>query len=148
MLNQNEMAARHVANPVPAARDKIARFLMIALSVATLGAFANAAAEFGTLPPDRLIVGTWQMLGFAVFAGLFALLAIWPRRMPGLWELILLHKVGVTLMNIGFIGTVSGPMPSDNPTAVVMIDGTLVVVTLLAYVLAKGWRAWSMRSAE
>lgn len=144
---ENQMAARYATNPVPAARDKAARYLMIALSIATLGAFSNAAAEFGTLPPDRLIVGTWQMLGFAVFAGLFALLAIWPRRMPGLWELILFHKVGVTLMNIGFIGIVSGPMPSDNPTAVVLIDGTLVVVTLLAYVLVQGWRPWFMRSA-
>ncbi|MFN3661363.1 MAG: hypothetical protein ACK4TM_01270 [Yoonia sp.] len=148
MLIENQMAARYAADPIPAARDKAARYLMIALSVATLGAFANAAAEFGTLPPDRLIVGTWQMLGFAVFAGLFALLAIWPRRMPGLWELILLHKAGVTLMNIGFIGTVSGPMPSDNPTAVVMIDGTLVALTLLAYVLAQGWRPWFARSAQ
>ncbi|MBQ2263686.1 MAG: hypothetical protein II336_20270 [Loktanella sp.] len=148
MLIQNKTAARYPANPVPAARDKTARYLMIALSVATLGAFANAAAEFGSLPPDRLIVGTWQILGFAVFAGLFALLAIWPRRMPGLWELILLHKVGVTLMNIGFIETVSGPMPSDNPTAVVMIDGTLVAITLLAYVLAQGWRPWFTKSAQ
>lgn len=148
MSVETQMAASYVANPVPAARDKSARYLMIALSVATLGAFANAAAEFGRLLPDRLIVGTWQMLGFAVFAGLFALLAIWPRRLPGLWELILFHKIGVTLMNLGFIGTVSGPMPSDNPAAVVMIDGTLVVVTLLAYVLAKGWRPWFTRSAE
>lgn len=143
-----QTAARHAASPIPAARDKAARYLMIALSVATWGAFANAAAEFRTLPPDRLIVGTWQMLGFAVFAGLFAVLAIWPRRMPGLWELILFHKIGVTLMSIGFIGTVSGPMPSDNPTAVVMIDGTLIVVTLLAYVLAEGWRPWFARSAD
>ncbi len=148
MLIETPMAARYATKPVPAARDKAARCLLIALSVATLGAFANAAIEFGALPPDRLIVGTWQMLGFAVFAGLFALLAIWPRRMPGLWELILFHKVGVTLMNLGFIGTVSGPMPSDNPAAVVMIDGSLVVVTLIAYVLAQGWRPWFIRSAE
>lgn len=146
MSVETQMPWRYAPNPIAAARDKTARYLMIALSVATLGAFANAAVEFGALPPDRLIVGTWQMLGFAVFAGLFALLAIWPRRMPGLWELILAHKVGVTLMNLGFIGTVSGPMPSDNPAAVVMIDGALVLVTLTAYVLAQGWRPWFIRS--
>lgn len=148
MLIKTQTAARYATKPVHEARNRAARYLMITLAVATLGAFANAAIEFGRLPPDRLVAGTWQMLGFAVFAGLFALLAIWPRRMPGLWELILFHKAGVTLMNLGLIETVSGPMPSDNPAAVVMIDGTLIVVTLLAYVLAQGWRPWFIRSAE
>ena len=134
---------------VTATGDMVARYLMFALAVATLGAFANATAEFGALPPDRLVVSTWQMLGFAVFAGLFALLAAYPRRMPGLWELILFHKIGVTLMNIQFItiGTGTGPMPSDNPLGVVMIDGLLVAITLLCYILVRGWRAWSAARA-
>jgi hypothetical protein len=66
--------------------------------------------------------------------------------MPGLWELILFHKVGVALMNASFMGAVTGPMPSDNPAAVVMIDGTLVALTLLGYTLTKGWRAWLLVS--
>lgn len=148
MFVETQTPGRPALNRVPVAQDRAARYLMIALAVATLGAFANAAVEFGALPPDRLIVGTWQMLGFAVFAGLFALLAVWPRRMPGLWELILAHKIGVTLVNFGFIGVVSGPMPSDNPAAVVAIGGALVVATLLAYVLAQGWRPWVATSAE
>jgi len=61
MSIETHMAAQYATKPVPAARDKAARYLMFALSVATLGAFANATVEFGSLPPDRLIVGTWQM---------------------------------------------------------------------------------------
>ncbi|WNG24354.1 hypothetical protein F0U62_10250 [Cystobacter fuscus] len=128
---------------VTATRDRLARYMMIALGVATLGAFANAAHEFSALPPDRLVVNTWQMLGFVVFAGLFTLLGFFPRRMTGIWELVLFHKLAVTLFNASFIGTVTGPVRSDNPLVVTVVDGVLVVVTLMAYVLTRGWRAWS-----
>jgi hypothetical protein len=38
------------------------------------------------------------MLGFLVFAGIFALLAFQPRTLPGLWELSILHKAGMALL--------------------------------------------------
>lgn len=149
MLNETRASSELAGHRVPATQDKVACYLMFALAVATIGAFANALFEFGTLSPDRLVVGTWQMLGFVVFAGLFALLAIWPRRMPGLWELVLFHKIAVTLINAGLIGTATGPMPSDDPLSVVIVDGALVAMTLLCYLLSRGWQVWFvMRSKQ
>jgi hypothetical protein len=130
------------AGEVSSRRDLIARYIMIALSIATLGAFANAAYEFGAVPPDRVVSHTWEMLAYIVFAGLFGLLAIYPRRMLGLWELVIFHKLGVTLFSLISLGSAAGAVASDNPALRFAIDGVLVSLTIASYVLAKGWLAW------
>lgn len=123
-------------------RDLTARYIMIALGIATLGAFANAAYELGAVPPDRIVSHTWEMLAYVVFSGLFALLAFYPRRMLGLWELVIFHKLGVTLFSVISLGSATGAVASDNPALRLIIDGVLVSLTIASYVLAKGWLAW------
>jgi hypothetical protein len=123
-------------------RDRVARYIMITLGIATLGAFANAALEFGAVPPDRIVSHTWEMLAYVVFAGLFTLLAFYPRRMIGLWELIIFQKLGVTLFSLFSLGSAGGSVASDNPLLRFAVDGVLVSLTIASYVLAKGWLAW------
>ena len=43
------------------------------------------------------MVETWRAYGLVVFAGLFALLAWNPLGHRGLWELVIAHKVALTV---------------------------------------------------
>ncbi len=123
-------------------RDRTAKYVMIVLGISTLGAFANAVYQFGSMPSDRIVAHSWEMLAYPVFAGIFTLLGLFPRRMPGLWELLLFHKISFTLISIYLIGSAAGSVASDDPSSRVVIDGVLIALTILSYVLAKGWRAW------
>ena len=46
-------------------------------------------------------VDTWHMFGLA---GVFVLLGLWPRRLPGLWELPIANKAGLTIAEALLIG--------------------------------------------
>jgi len=63
------------------------------------------------------------------------MLALWPRSLPGVWELVFLHKIAVTVYAIVILGA-----PEAGTAAVV--DATLVVTTALAYLLCRGWQSW------
>lgn len=63
------------------------------------------------------------------------MLAIAPRKQRGVWELILVQKIAVTL-----VATVSISKPAAVRTAAV--DGFLVVTTVAAYGLCRGWYSW------
>ncbi|MCF7702418.1 hypothetical protein [Loktanella sp. M215] len=129
-------------NDSSTSRDRVAKYIMIALGVSTLGAFANAAFELGSIPPDRIVSHTWEMLAYPVFAGLFALLAFYPRRMPGLWELVLFQKLGITFFSFSLLGSAGGAVASDDPMLRLIVDGVLVSLTLVSYGLVRGWTAW------
>ncbi|AOS62195.1 hypothetical protein TL08_06865 [Actinoalloteichus hymeniacidonis] len=109
---------------------------MAVMAVTTLLVFANGLLQWGDTPPDRLIVEGWRTFGFGVFAGLWAILARWPRRIPGLWELLLFHKLAVT--TLGFLAW-DATAEAQEVTAV---DLALVVLTSVAYVLCRGWQPW------
>ncbi len=121
-------------------RDRLARTLMLSLGLASVGAFANAALEFAAVTPDRIDVEAWRMLAFPVFAGLFILLGVFPRRMPGLWELVIYHKAAVPIFLAYFVKAAAGKTLTD--AGIVPVDTLLVVTTLFCYRLAQGWRAW------
>lgn len=123
------------------ARDRIARVLMILLGLSALVAFAGAAAQVASFAPDRIGVEIWRMLGYLVFAGLFVLLGLFPRRLPGLWELVFFHKAGkVFLLLFVFEAT--------DPWLTIVVDSLLSAVTLFCYLLTQGWRAWSPRKSR
>ncbi|MDO8839583.1 MAG: hypothetical protein Q7V31_11705 [Parvibaculum sp.] len=117
------------------ARDRLARILMILLGLSAVGAFVGAAVTIGDFAPDRVGVEIWRMLGYLVFAGLFVLLGIFPRRLPGLWELVFFHKAGKVVLLV-FVFEAADPEPT------IFVDSTLSVVTLFCYLLTQGWRAW------
>lgn len=129
--------------PASPARDRVARTLMILLGVSTVGAFANAALHFGAIAPERVNIEAWRMFAYVVFAGLFTLLGLFPRRMPGLWELVFFQKAAVAVFLTFFVhGGAIGAYYADNASSITSVDFALAAVTLVCYVLARGWRAW------
>lgn len=62
-------------------------------------------------------------------------MAVWPRQIAGAWELIRLHQIAVTVFAIA-VG------PDSEAQATAWIDGWLVITTITAYVLTRGWSAW------
>ena len=118
-------------------RDFLARVLMLLASLSALGAFAAGVGEVGASDDSAKFVVMWRTLGFVVFAGLFALLAFFPRAMPGLWELTFLHKAGMAAF--AFLAM------AHDPQALLAgyIDAALALVIALCYLLTAGYRNWS-----
>mgnify|MGYP003666575983 CR=1 FL=1 len=133
----------HAETDVAPARDRIARYLMIALGISSLAVFVGTAMQFHIYGPDRINVEAWRMFGFSVFAGLYFVIAFYPRRVPGLWELVFYHKAGVAIFLGFFVGATTSTTVSDTTSTVIVVDLLLAGTTAVAYVLAKGWRAWA-----
>lgn len=115
--------------------DRIGRGLLVLDAVAALGAFAGGIATLAVAADDRLLVEGWRTFGFLVFAAMWTMLALRPRRSPGVWELILLHKVAMALFALAIL-----PAPEAGTSLVV--DVGLIVTTAAAYVLCRGWLSW------
>lgn len=123
------------------ARDRLARMLMITLGIASVGAFANAAFELRAVAPERVPIEAWRMLAFLVFAGLFALLGLFPRRMTGVWELVFFHKASVPIF-LAYVGAQPTSNASFTDDSMILVDAALASTTLFCYVLTLSWRAW------
>lgn len=110
----------------------------VAAAAALLSAVAAVADVVGA-GADTRIVETWRMVGLAVFAGLFALLAARPHALPSLWELVLASKLALTLAALGYqlAGSATGT------ATILAADGGLFVLLLAAYACVRGWRALS-----
>jgi hypothetical protein len=74
----------------------------------------------------------WKMLGYLAFAVIFVLLAMHPRRHPGLWELAFLHYGAL------FLAAVLPGVPGK----VVVADAVIAIVVGGCYFLTKGHLAW------
>jgi hypothetical protein len=98
--------------------------------VGAIDAVANASVA-------TRMVETWRLLGFAAFAAMFVLLAYRPRVYAGIWELAILNKLGLTLAAFAY-GT-----EVDGARTALVADGAITLLLLAAYVLTRGWRAWS-----
>ncbi len=129
--------------PARVGRERIARSL---LWLAAAGAAASAFSAIGAvLEADSAtkVVETWRAYGFVVFAGLFALLALRPRGYRGVWELVIFHKVALTVTAVGYAA--SGGIADTG--MIVSWDGGISVLLVAAYVLSRGWTTWR-RTAE
>jgi hypothetical protein len=95
---------------------------------AIAGGFATAASS-----DAGRFTEMWRIRAHIVFAGLWAVIAVQPRRQWGIWELLFVQKAAITifaLLNPGLVGAALS-------TAV---DGWLVLSTALAFVLSRaGW---------
>jgi hypothetical protein len=117
--------------------DRVAMVLMILASTGAVFAFGGAVLTVVDADSATAVVEAWRMLGFLVFAGLFLLLALRPRNYPGLWELAILHKGGMTI--------ISAILSRDGATdagSVAVFDGILVLMIIAAYMLSQGYRSW------
>ena len=117
-------------------RDKVAKAVMLTLALAASIAFASASRAVTAAPPETKAVEIWRMLGYLVFSAIFILLALRPRKHPGLWELSFLHKAGVAAFLIAVSPRVSA--------GVAAMDGVLALAIAVCYVLTKGYRAWNV----
>lgn len=115
--------------------DLIGRGLVGFAAAMTVVAFVNGVVMTINATGDRLFVEGWRVSSFAIFAGLFALLAVRPRQAAGVWELLIVGKSAVTVF-----GFLAGNVPEARLSAV--IDLALVAVVATAYFLCRGWLAW------
>ncbi|GIH18597.1 hypothetical protein [Rugosimonospora africana] len=110
------------------------RVAQVLLWLAAVAAAASAVTAFGGVASaggSTKVVETWRAYGFVVFAGLFALLALRPRGYRGMWELVILNKVALTVTAV-FYAAHGGI--ADTGT-IIGWDGGLSVVLVVAYVL-------------
>jgi len=123
-------------------RDRVGRFLLF---VCALAAATASVFDIGTVmhaPPGTQAVETWRMVALALFAGLFALLALAPRQLRGMFELVMAAKVALPVCGATFLHGVPGAQEF------IVVDGTLAVVLVIAYVLLAGWEATPARPAS
>lgn len=123
--------AMPVRRPARRARDHVARVLLLLAALGALVSTITATGDVAGATGDTKVVEAWRLFGFAMFTGLFALLAWRPRGYPGVWELAILNKLGLAVF-----GAAAGA------AALLWIDGGLAVLLVVAYGLAKGYRAW------
>jgi hypothetical protein len=118
-------------------RDRIATVLMLLSALGALYAFITAIGAVQTAGPATQQVETWRLFGFLMFAGVFVLLGLWPRRLPGLWELTIFCKVGLTIAEALLI-----PSNAVGAQFAALADGILSVFLVAAYLLSRGYTAW------
>lgn len=122
---------------VRGARDWAGRALLAVAAIGALVAVVGAVGEVGAATDATRVLSAWRLLGFGFFTLAFAVLAIRPRRSAGLWELAILNKAGLAAMGLAIGTGVSGAL------SLVIFDGGLAVLLAVAYVLCRGWTAWS-----
>lgn len=118
-------------------RDRIAKGIMI---LAAAAAFYAMIASIGTAisaGPDTMQVEWWRAFGFMLFTSLFLMLAFWPRRYPGLWEVIILNKAALTIAEILLI-----QRNAADAFSTAVADGILVLFLIAAYLLSRGYESW------
>ena len=124
----------------PSVRDRIATVLMLVSALGALYAFFTAIGAVQAAGPATQQVETWRMFGFLMFAGVFVLLGVWPRRLPGLWELTIANKVGLTVVEALLIRN-----QAVGAQFTAISDGILSAFLVAANILSQGYTAWSLR---
>lgn len=125
------------ARVAPTLRDRIATVLMLVSALGALYAFITAIGAVQTAGPATQQVESWRMFGFLMFAGVFILLGVWPRRLPGLWELTIANKVGLTIAEALLIRN-----NAAGAQFTAISDGILSAFLVAAYLLSRGYTAW------
>ena len=120
-------------------RDRVAQTILGLCAVGAGFAAATAIGDVADTEGTARLAETWRLFGFPVFAGLFVILGAAPRRVAGLWELVIANKIALVIAGATFLSDVDGS--SD----FVYVDGTLVALLIAAYGLTEGWTAWSNR---
>lgn len=121
---------------IPRWRRSVVTGILVLAALGALYAFVVAASVVRAAGPATIVVESWRMFGFLVFAGLFLLLAYRPQAYPGVWELVIFHKAAMAIFLI-----VAGSGAIDGMAAAVA-DGVLAIALVVAYLLVKGYRNW------
>lgn len=124
-------------------RDRAATSLMLLVTLGAFVAFVTSISAVTTASPATQVVEIWRLYGFIVFTGLFMLLAFWPRRYAGIWELVILNKAALSITGLVLLG-----QGITDAQTILIFDGSLAAITIAAYVLAKGYTAWKRTSEK
>lgn len=119
----------------PRGADLVGRALLALCALSTAVAFVDGVTRVAAAPAEWVLTEFWRTAAYLVFAGMWALLAARPRSQRGMWELIVLHKVLVTVQALLVLD-----LPGAARTA--WVDGALVAATFTAWVLCRGWLTW------
>ena len=119
------------------ARDWIAVVVMILAALGAFYAFVTAVGTAVQAGPATQQVEWWRALGFMMFTAIFVLLAFWPRRYPFLWELVILNKTILTVVEV-YLARSS----VENAASAAAADAILVVLLVAAYLLSRGYQSW------
>jgi hypothetical protein len=117
--------------------DQIAKVLLLLCALGAFISFFLNIENVAAVDSATKVVEIWRLYGFLVFTGLFVLLAIYPRRYAGVWELVILHKAAVSITIPLLIKNITPDIQS-----IAITDGVLVILVLMAYILTKGYSAW------
>lgn len=117
--------------------DRIAALLIILAALGAVYGAVTGAAAAGAAGAETKLVEWWRVTGLLMFAGIFVLLAIGPRKYPGLWELVIFNKLILTVIESNLIG-----QNAANAQFSAVVDGILIAVILTAYFISQGYRSW------
>jgi hypothetical protein len=117
--------------------DRIAAGLMLLAAAGAAYAFVTSIGVAVAAGPATQQVEWWRAFGFLMFTGIFVLLAFGPRRYPGLWELVILDKIALTITEVVLTGN-----QVANAASSALADGILVVILIAAYLLGRGYSSW------
>ncbi len=124
-------------------RDQIATGLMLTCALGAGYAFVTAIPVAQDAGPEVQQVETWRMFGFAFFACLFVLLAVWPRRYPGLWEVLIINKAALAVAQYVLIG-----QNAEGAGFAAISDLVLTILLIAAYLLSRGYVSWRPDPAQ
>jgi hypothetical protein len=118
-------------------RDTVVRVVLVLLAVGAVVAFFGGLSSAQETADGTRWVESWRAVGFLTFAALFVLVALRPRGVPGVWEILLANKTALAI-------TALFESNADERSAG-LVDAVLALLIAVAYVLARGWMAWSKR---
>lgn len=112
--------------------DRVARTLLWLSALAATSAAADALPQALGAAADVRFVELWRAIGFATFAGLFAVLAIHLRRVPlGVWVVLIANKLVLTTAGLAWASSTPGA------GAAAAWDGALTVLLCTALLLTR-----------
>jgi hypothetical protein len=124
---------------------RLASGLLTLAAISALGSAVGGITDLVAADPPVKVLEAWRAYGLVVFAGLFALLALRPWAMQGIWELAIFHKAALTLTALTWW---SAEPPVADAASVVTVDGALTVLLVAAYLLTRAWTAWRQTKAS
>lgn len=137
------MVRRPAEADVRSGRDRAAAGLLLLAALGALFSFVDAVGATTVAGPEARVAESWRMYGFLVFAGLFVLLALRPRRSPGVWELVIFHKIAVAVTAAALVGE-----GTEGAATVAVVDGVLATMLVIAYFLSRGYAGWATPRAD
>lgn len=118
-------------------RNHVTTGLMVFAALGTLYVFLDGSPTLLEVGAAGL-VDAQHSVGALLFAALYFLLGVRPRRYLGVWELLIAHRL--TLAGLGLYWVIGG-----SPNAITTFAGNVVLafVLIAAYVSGRGYTAWS-----